>query len=201
MNLDFRRILVALGTTSANAEFDAENASTIVARFLLFTDRDAFAKMEYRHLTVKRMSDYLDRLYRMKFLNRRRVTRIVTTRVGKKCNRGYKYIYRFSKQGLQYLDHMHNPKRAELYGQTKGDMIMLEYLRNNLLSADLKEHAAEIYFAIYGGFGSKGRYMRFPLKDHPVLALLVNKYQKMLREKDAEIRSLRAQLGYAGSGV
>jgi len=122
------------------------------------------------------------------------VARVVTTRSGKRCNRGFKYVYRFSKQGLRYLEHMTNPKQARaLYGQTVQDMILIESLRRKL-SDNRKQDAARIYFAMFGGFNGGGRYRRFPLKEHPFLAMLVSRYERELRQKDDEILRLRAQL-------
>jgi hypothetical protein len=197
MNLDFRlvlHILDAISTSATDEVFDAVHASSAANRFLLFTQPDAFVKNEYSKVTVKRMPDYLDLLFKMGFLNRRRTIRKVTTRRGKRCNRGYKYEYRFSKQGLQYLEHIRNPKQATtLYGETLEDMISIEYLRR-ILPSDLKANAAQIHFAIFGGFNSKGRYRRFPLKEHPVLSLLVKRCERMLKEKDEEISRLREQL-------
>ena len=197
--MDFRLVLQALAAAglaspSAIAEFDAAFASRETLEFVLFARPSEVTNSSSAVPTVKAMSGYLDRLFKMGFLRRRSVARVVTTRSGKKCNRGFKYVYSFSRQGLRYLEHMTNPKQARaLYGQTPADIYSTERLRE-ILPDNLKHDAARINFAMFRGFNGGGRYRRFPLKEHPILAMLVSRYEKELRQKDEEILRLRAQL-------
>lgn len=55
-----------------------------------------------RLATTKKISSDLVRLYKMGFLSRKRMKRLVITRNGKTCYRGFVYFYHFTKQGISY---------------------------------------------------------------------------------------------------
>lgn len=55
---------------------------------------------------VRRISGYLDKLFRMGLLKRRRVKRGFRTKAGKLFGRGYIYEYKLSPQGLRYAEYL-----------------------------------------------------------------------------------------------
>ena len=80
--------------------FDSNQVSDLYTNWLqsLALWKDEFSEP----LSIKRVSNDLGRLYRMSFLKRRRVSRVVAS--GYK--RGYKYRYHISKQGSSYLEYL-----------------------------------------------------------------------------------------------
>lgn len=65
----------------------------------------------------KRISNDLNRLYRMQLLKRKRIKRTVTTRTGKSCKRGFRYVYSMTKQGISYSHYLETPRPFRLFQQ------------------------------------------------------------------------------------
>ncbi|MCY0867640.1 MAG: hypothetical protein OWQ48_00180 [Desulfurococcus sp.] len=73
----------------------------------------------------------------MGFLKRRRVKRLVKTRSGRTCYRGFEYKYSISRQDWNYLKYLANPEKAsreEDTGVAEGaittvDIIMLQFIK------------------------------------------------------------------------
>lgn len=70
------------------------------------------SNMRSKEINTKRISNDLDRLYRMRFLKRKRQKRRVVNKYGANVRKGFEYVYSISKQGKSYIYH--------LYGQKKG---------------------------------------------------------------------------------
>jgi hypothetical protein len=66
-----------------------------------------------KEINTKRISNDLDRLYRMRFLKRRRQKRMVVNKYGANVRKGFEYVYSISKQGKSYLYHLYGPKKVK----------------------------------------------------------------------------------------
>jgi hypothetical protein len=65
----------------------------------------------------------------MHLVDRRKVKRRVITCAGKTCYRGYEYLYRPSKQGILYSNHLHERALAQ---QVKRE-VMLGLMANQII--------------------------------------------------------------------
>ena len=197
MTMEYKTLLRLLNIPNLT-EFDTHKAAAIVATDIVFTEGFEGAPSIARHASVKRVSNDLNRLYRMGFLNRKRQKRQVPIGGGKLCFRGYKYMYRISKQGRQYLDYLNNPQpmpRPAVY--TPGrfeDLVLIEHLRNQLPFEE-KKYAEEIYGAMFDSYVPVGRYKRFPRKNAGSgLVILLKHYRDKLTEAEEIITSLKEKV-------
>ena len=127
---------------------------------------------------MKRTSDQLARLYRMGFLSRRRVRRICSTARGRRCYRGFMYLYRINKQGQDYLTYRKNEPPLQI-------------------SADLSLGPT----GIPTGAQLKGRYRRFPPRLYPWTATVLDNIKKEFASKDSQIAQLRVELRQSESDL
>lgn len=153
--------------------------SGTVSKFMdVYAYNNPNEQWDQRLFDKKLISNDLNRLYRMGFLTRRRVKREVQTRVGKSCNRGYKYLYNISKQGKSYTAYLETPKpfrllvegerrRASFYLEDFANPLLLKlksYLRND------QEYRQRVIDGIIKPMqltpmlNARGRYNRFPQK-------------------------------------
>jgi len=107
-------------------EFDAISFSQRVLSSI-----PAYEKDVRKRFCVKRISNDLNRLYKMSFLKRRRIKRKVTTQSGRACHRGFCYEYRISKQGLKYLDYLKRPKRISPANVRESQKQLLQQMYKN----------------------------------------------------------------------
>ncbi len=110
--------------------------------------------------SIKRVSGDLDRLFRMGFLGRKRVKRIIYPKGSLPFVRGFAYDYYISKQGWQYLDYLANPRKEQtdpiddlLHRAVARDL----HAKTPKLVVDFME---EMLFQ--ARFQNKGRHNRFP---------------------------------------
>jgi hypothetical protein len=142
------------------AVFNAKDLSEKLRSHLIQAgDVEGYALLE-RQFSTKRISGDLDRLYRMGFLNRKRVKRVVYPKGSIPCVRGFSYDYRISKQGWQYLDYLAKPRKE----QTS----IIDNLLRKVITNDLNKRMPKPFVDLMeeGLFGSghqdKGRHNRFP---------------------------------------
>lgn len=113
MNVEFRKLLPMLLLAYQNKEFSAESVSSMLIR--AHTESGAFlldANL-LRLDSVKYVSNDLRRFWKMTFLSREKVKRLVKTKSGKTCFRGKGYLYRVSNQGMKYVKHLTEPQAEE----------------------------------------------------------------------------------------
>lgn len=130
----------------------------------------------------------------MGFLLRRRIKRQIVTNKGR-IFRGYKYVYRISKQGRQYLHFLDNPpaglSTAVYRPERFEDQLGLELLRQNLPPNE-KLYAQEIHRALFDNYLPVGRYKRFPRKKVDTgLVMLLKNYRDRLTEEEEKNRLLK----------
>lgn len=133
----------------------------------------------------------------MGFLLRKRKKRQVKTKKGAICFKGYKYVYRIPRQGIQYLAFLDNPKarpaKPIYHPERIEDLIGLEWLRRELPLAE-KEFAEEIHRALFDNYVPVGRYKRFPRKKSDWgLVTLIEYYRDKLtveEEKNGVLKEL-----------
>lgn len=194
--MEYRFILELLCVQFPDKPFSAKSLSNYLPKVLYQTPgfRDPLSYSV--KLSTKRISDDLDRLYRMKFLKRKRKKRRVTTKNGNICNRGYYYQYRVSKQGWQYVQYLDNPAKAITSNESKirfEDLVAIMALQKRL-PGQYKPNAYDLYFNSFGGNGDAGRYKRFPKREPKNLLLLFKRMVQELGRKDKEIEELRSRL-------
>jgi len=172
-------------------EFSAKD----LALFLQIKERKVLVRNE---LSVKRISNDLNRLYRMQFVNRRRVARQVSARTGK-CNRGFMYIYRLSSQGKKYLEYAQRPFIARKLLESKKKQIVANTDPSCLFgrslipgyfdsfSKELAPYAAQFFEQCTTSI-PRGVYSRFPPRIDPNLLFLAAKFSK----EAADMRNLIA---------
>lgn len=112
---------------------------------------------------IKQVSNDLDRLSRMHFLNRSREKRLVRTRSGTKCFRGYQHKYRLSKTGNSYLGYLLNPEAA--HGRSRAERTTAEVIGKNMIRSrfPMLKDALDLWEREYPADGRKG-YNRFQNK-------------------------------------
>lgn len=179
--LDFRIDLATL-----YKEFNSSKFDTLSAALVLLTEdsRDVSVK------TKKYVSGKLDSLYRMRFLNRKREKRLVTTKTGRKCYRGYKYTYSVSEQGRKYLDYLDN--FAQNHHQQPGnrllpgnliDQALISHLETRL-PQPLKPTSGKFYRMLFPSEPQRPIERRFPLRiDSDVRSAVL----KLIKENDNNI--------------
>ncbi|HEU4606258.1 MAG TPA: hypothetical protein VFS46_08490 [Nitrososphaera sp.] len=164
--------------------FDASEFSRILQKHLTDSGYAAQDPASLKQVSTKRISNDLDRLYRMRFLEAQRVKRKVITRSGKKCTRGYQYLYRISKQGLQYYGYLINPEQAHLKNEKDKSARLLGVSRRRIradivlgpgIPGDVKDILMDFEY-------KRGRLSnRFPLRYGPSIAQKYVVARKMLR--------------------
>lgn len=133
----------------------------------------------------------------MGFLLRRRIKRRIMTGRGPTF-RGYKYVYRISKQGRQYLRFLDSPpdrlSKAIYRPKRFEDQLGLELLRQKLPPNE-KLYAEEMHRALFDNYLPIGRYKRFPRKKADTgLVVLIKYYRDRLTEEEEKNRLLREQV-------
>ena len=110
--MGFRLFLWCLSRFFRDTSFDANQVSDLLVKLPV---QMPLLEEANRRKLVKRISNDLARLHRMSFLKRNRVVRQVVMAKGERCNKGYKYDYMFSKQGLDYVNYLETsqPEPAE----------------------------------------------------------------------------------------
>ena len=140
--------------------------------------RMAFANhpLILRQATEKKISNDLARLNRMQLLSRKRVKRPVITRNMRICYRGYKYLYRVSKQGLSYYSYLQKPEfDRHLAQEGRRKQITLNEPANYLVMQEMGKligrpngialiKIAEYWAVNFSENQFHGRYNRFPPK-------------------------------------
>lgn len=154
--LGYVRVFAPLEEFSARGFSDYLIASLKVRPYI--GDYQMFATT----FSIKRVSGDLDRLYRMGFLSRRRVKRILNLRNSPPVNRGFSYLYKISKQGRQYLDYLSKPKTEDL----PDPLDMLREAMAKDMHRRLPEQFAEMLeeYMLKSPPRDRGRYKRFPVK-------------------------------------
>jgi hypothetical protein len=164
--------------------FDAKEFSLILQNHLMKTGYAAKNPGSMRKVSIKRISNDLDRLYRMGFLHAQRAKREITSRSGRRCNRGYKYKYRISRQGLQYHGYLVNPEQARLKNEKDKTArligISIRKIKTDVaLGPGIPQDVKDIVMDFQDKQG--GRYKRFPLRYEPSLAQKYAVARKLLR--------------------
>ena len=196
MNLEFRLLLILLVKTFTRAQFDSNSVmSKLGPQFDLPTVNSSNQVSARWTFSIKSFSDHLDRLFRMKFLKRKRVKRQVRTKRGVLCNKGFKYVYRVSPQGWKYVtEFLANPesamtKREQRTNHDFLDRALVEYARN-VLPDSLKPHAWRICHLLFSATPTRSIDQRFPIqKDLNTIAILsiLVKERLALSQKVAEL--------------
>jgi hypothetical protein len=189
--LRYKSLLQQLFKDFGSKDFDIEKAFQRINPILAHM-WGASGYSAYETAMTKRLSNDLNRLYRMTFLTRKRAKREVTTRRGLKCNRGYKYVYRISSQGRSYVNYLYNPesslsRRQEMDKIDFLDRLSIERLRQQLPSG-VKPYARRLHDALFQSKPSSPIDLRFPIPHDPSLFLLLNRY---IKENDALTRIAR----------
>ena len=109
-------------------EFDSRTAAEAISRYLYQKRKDPRILKRTR---PKLISNDLRRLYQMGFLKRRKVPRECRNKKGKVYNCGSKYMYKITRQGWSYLEHLEkkgllNFTLRELVEVYKGVQIAIE---------------------------------------------------------------------------
>jgi len=105
---------------------------------------------------VKIASNDLRRLCHMRFLKRRRVGRKCLSMDGYFCNRGFKYLYTLSNQGLSYIGWLTDQKPIEDLAHLKLYSEVLSHLPEDLQQALCTQETVRSSFR-YKGPGSNRR--------------------------------------------
>jgi len=83
--------------------------------------------------SIKQASNGLRRLHQMGFLGRKRARRAcISSKTGKLCNKGYKYIYRLRKQGISYAEWLKTGKPLEDFAYSRLTFQVMSYLPQDL---------------------------------------------------------------------
>jgi len=158
------------------------------ARAVTDSLRTAFANdpLILRQTTGKKISNDLARLSRMQLLSRKRVKRPVITRNMRICYRGYRYLYRVSKQGLSYYSYLQKPEfDRHLAEEGRRKQITLNEPANYPVMQEMGKligrpngialiKIAEYWAANFSENQFHGRYNRFPPKrDFELLYLMI----------------------------
>jgi hypothetical protein len=205
----FMRWLLILTNRFPDVEFDAEIVSTIITDYLA---AQGFSPALVSKYTPKRISNDLDRLYKMGFLGARRVKRPVTTKKGTTCYRGYKYNYYVTVQGKRYYNYLLNP--AESTQRSRRRMYEISYKRQWAMGLPpgifgrLPPELADVdglYKEIQARSSNAGRYNRFPyISDYTVVIKYINAKQmlySMLNEQDRPLLYQLDQLSQLGTQI
>lgn len=95
-----------------------------------FSSREVADKLQK---SVKEISSDLCRLHRMRFVQRKRESRICISKNGNLCYKGFEYSYILSNQGRSYTQWMREKKPLEDLAQIQLTAELLEYLPRELL--------------------------------------------------------------------
>ncbi|ADI32001.1 hypothetical protein [Staphylothermus hellenicus] len=151
--LDFRTLLSILAFAYALGirEFTARDVHKLFISLLSMnppSKPDSLLKVLSR-IRLKLISNDLRRLYFMGFLKRRRVKRLVRTRSGKTCYRGYEYKYSISSQGWKYIRYLANPDKEDKE-DAKGweDLLALQIIEKTV-PKEMREIAGESWKAYF----------------------------------------------------
>src|SRR3989442_12513054 len=144
--MEFRTLLSQLENAFNTASFSAKSVTNVLIPGINSTnDSIPIGQKTYRR-SVKTFSNELGRLYSMGFLCRSRVKRKVETRSGKKCNRGFEYLYKVSAQGHSYSKYMTtNPTLVSKRDhESVVDTLLIHYLENKVLPDNQAQLARKI---------------------------------------------------------
>lgn len=136
---------------------------------------------------IKKASAHLVRLYRMTFLKRKRVKRIVKARNGKVCHRGFEYRYSLSSQGRKYLKYKANPPpMTERILQLYVDLRFKQAVEKEL-DDELKPFAYEISKVLFPKMAWRPVDERFPPQPS---SLLLTKLLNMIHTKNKQLAQM-----------
>jgi hypothetical protein len=170
-------------------EFDAKQLSMKLQTHLI---ENGYAQKDpqlMKQVSTKRISNDLDRLYRMGLVNARRINRQIVTKKNKSCNKGYQYVYRVSKQGAQYWDYLVKPEEARVKKeQDKSARLLgipLQRIRGHTLLSQKPNGVSDLgiqEIALDFEYKRGGRHRnRFPIQYGPEMALKYIVARKLLR--------------------
>lgn len=187
--MDYKFALKLLSIDGPSGSFNARGLSDTLLAALRDRASIEDSSLLSRMFSTKRISGDLDRLYRMGFLKRKRIKRIVNRINSPSIARGFTYVYTISKQGWQYLQYMSNPKLNEQVDPSEW------------LLRDIADHMHKTYPEWIANFMEKdlfkshhedsGRYNRFPSKTNTELSEALAQCRRSLARKEREIESLR----------
>jgi hypothetical protein len=170
--MDFRTFLRGLSSIyTDDAEFTARKVSESLPQIIIASGHE---KDWTKVASVKSDSNYLSRLYHMGFLLRRKQKRAIRTGSGQTICRGYEFLYRFSKQGRDYVQHLRTPgSQDSFFGGSADlvDMVERKMLYDHVPEV-MRDHAQEVCRVLLSHMG-KGRYRRFPKRTDPKLYLML----------------------------
>lgn len=121
----------------------------------------------------------------MGFLSRKRRKRLVTTRNGKTCYRGFVYFYYITKQGISYSSYLRKSLlNRNLDQMTSHKLTVLKEPYSHFIMNELKPRVdpgdsvtlpkiAEYFLPLFSKNPFGGRYKRFPPKrDYELFAMM-----------------------------
>lgn len=185
--LNFRKLLVILAARYGTKEFDSKMVSRDLLILLGLEDGSRGAL----RARPKLISNDLRRLYMMGFLRRRKVKRECRTKGGKKCYRGYKYLYRINNQGWRYLVYLTSGKKEEL--KVFKDVEKGAAVKKAIDEIYKGDNIGELVWEWYEEkFLERPGYRRFPRK-HKIIQNAIET-SAGLAEKDEEIEGLKREL-------
>ena len=199
--MEFKTLLQLLEKSFGTANFDTKAAAVALTSGINQTTAPNLLTQELSRSLLKTYSNDLNRLYRMRFLKRKRVKRQVITRTGKRCNRGVAYVFSIGRQGHSYCKWLRTDPQSRS-ARSKGkfiDRILIESLRNRL-PVDEAPFAEKIYCGLIPSAITKSVHMRFPERYiDPAFTFLLQKRNKENREMkkmydDEVIHNMREQI-------
>jgi hypothetical protein len=192
--MDYRAALRFLALNGPGAEYNARALSDMMIWSQKTAERPDY--MAERMFSVKRISGDLDRLYKMGFLTRRRIKRMVYPKCSPQVYRGFTYVYKISKQGWQYLDYLHdlgNPKEKEK--PADGRELFLNPLADDVHSRWPDVAADKIEEGLFlHHFEDRGRHKRFPSGKYRKLANALEDCSRRLDRERREVERLKKML-------
>ena len=194
--MEYKSLLRQLAVFGAGAIFDTKGVSEMLISAEFFPAKPPHFSLLPKLYSPKRISGDLDRLYRMGFLNRKRRLRLVSQRAST-CFRGFKYDYRISKQGWQYLKYLEkgrvDPRSAEVDERIR---IHNTDQMHERLPEPLAEDVERIIYTQH--YTDRGRHNRFPRLQRDELLLSLELCRNRVRRKQKQIEKLNDIIFRAG---
>jgi hypothetical protein len=211
--MDYKQLLGHLEDmtlASGIQEFDSREVSLHIITKFVTRNFDRDVAMATKN-SVKRVSNDLNRLYRMQLLSRKRVKRTCEANRlvddGRKCSRGFMFKYSFTRQGLRYITYLKTKKNevaVEKAFRLQNDlikdldmMVSMKAMRQHLPKS---LHLIDWKFALFireitdSETQFKGRYHRFPPSIDNLLMFVIMRFINESKKKDEKIRLLEAEL-------
>jgi hypothetical protein len=200
--MDFRQLLGHLEdmtSSSGKQEFDSREVSIYIVMQFITRDYRKDLRIGLAN-NVKRISNDLNRLYRMQLLKRKRIKRNCkikrSSNDGKTCDKGFMFRYSFTRQGLRYIRYLRTNKMTplEVSIRQSSDLekdpkfLVSRVITQETFPPQLALVAWKYVFFLNNLYNRKvelkGRYRRFPPKIDAVLLTLTARIAHQSKSKD-----------------